>query len=283
MKLPPLKAPLHRVAPLLEEFSAPCVSFSLLPKTSGVVGRSKLGGTPDLPGRFEWPTNEGHPLDFLLQINLSDAATLDVTNALPESGLLSFFYDLENQPWGYDPGNLGGFRVVYTPPETVIENRGMSGSAYSVPECEIACRSGLSLPHMGSRAYSRLSQRIKFDVEEKGAYFELQNELSGISSPNVEGGCHRLLGHSANVQGDMQLEAQLVTSGLYCGNSSGYQDARRKQLEAGADDWVLLLQLDSDDTGVFMWGDSGMLYYWIRSEDIAERRFNRVWMTMQCG
>ncbi len=82
---------------------------------------------------------------------------------------------------------------------------------------------------------------------------------------------------------DMQLEAQLVMNGLYCGNSSGYQDPRRKQLEDGADDWVLLLQLDSDDTGGFMWGDLGMLYYWIRSGDLAERRFDRVWMTLQCG
>jgi len=81
----------------------------------------------------------------------------------------------------------------------------------------------------------------------------------------------------------MQLEAQLVTNGLYCGNETGYKDPRRKALESGADDWMLLLQLDSDNTGEFMWGDAGMLYYWIWKQDLAANRFDRVWMTLQCG
>jgi uncharacterized protein YwqG len=80
----------------------------------------------------------------------------------------------------------------------------------------------------------------------------------------------------------MQLEAQLVTNGLYCGNASGYEDPRRASLEEHADDWILLLQLDSDDVGNFMWGDSGMLYYWIRKQDLCELRFDRVWMALQC-
>ena len=61
-----------------------------------------------------------------------------------------------------------------------------------------------------------------------------------------------------------------------------YRDPRRKALEPGADDWGLLLQLDSDETAGFMWGDVGMLYYWIRKQDLAKNRFDRVWMAQQC-
>jgi uncharacterized protein YwqG len=85
------------------------------------------------------------------------------------------------------------------------------------------------------------------------------------------------------IQGDMQLEAQLVSNGLYCGNPSGYEDPRRETLEPGADEWVLLLQFDSDSRIDVMWGDLGMLYFWIRKSDLAERRFDRTWMTVQCG
>jgi uncharacterized protein YwqG len=53
-------------------------------------------------------------------------------------------------------------------------------------------------------------------------------------------------------------------------------------LEAGADDWLLLLQLDSDGTADVLWGDVGMLYFWIRRQDLQEQRFDKVWMTMQC-
>lgn len=92
-----------------------------------------------------------------------------------------------------------------------------------------------------------------------------------------------MFGHSANVQNDMQLEAQLVTNGLYCGDETGYNDPRAELLEPGADDWVLLLQLDSDDSADLMWGDMGMLYFWIRQQDLKGHRFDRVWMSLQCG
>jgi len=53
---------------------------------------------------------EERPLAFLAQINLAEIASTGGTDlALPESGLLSFFYDAESQPWGFDPGDSVGF------------------------------------------------------------------------------------------------------------------------------------------------------------------------------
>ncbi len=74
----------------------------------------------------------------------------------------------------------------------------------------------------------------------------------------------------------------LVTNGLYCGDQTGYEDPRARELEGGADEWMLLLQLDSDDGADLMWGDGGMLYFWIRKEDLRQHRFDKVWMTLQC-
>jgi uncharacterized protein YwqG len=81
----------------------------------------------------------------------------------------------------------------------------------------------------------------------------------------------------------MDLECQLVSNGLYCGDESGYNDARAKLLEENRSDWVLLLQIDSDDFCEMMWGDCGMLYFWIRKEDLAARNFDDVWMILQCS
>lgn len=55
-----------------------------------VSGCSKLGGTPDLPSGFEWPTREHGPYSFFGQIRLSELPR--VSTVLPEKGLLSFFY-----------------------------------------------------------------------------------------------------------------------------------------------------------------------------------------------
>jgi uncharacterized protein YwqG len=80
---------------------------------------------------------------------------------------------------------------------------------------------------------------------------------------------HRCGGHPQEIQGDMRLECQLVTNGLYCGDASGYQDPRRSILEKGAADWHLLLQIDSDEKHLgWMWGDVGRVYFWARHRDI---------------
>ena len=46
--------------------------------------------------------------------------------------------------------------------------------------------------------------------------------------------------------------------------------------------WVLLTQFDSDRTANMMWGDVGRLYWMIRPEDLAARRFDQALFTWQC-
>jgi uncharacterized protein YwqG len=94
---------------------------------------------------------------------------------------------------------------------------------------------------------------------------------------------HRLLGHPDQIQGDMRLEAQLVSHGLYCGDGTCFQDPRRKVLESTAIDWQLLLQIDSDDNAGMMWGDVGRLYYLMTEEHMRDRNFDAAWMILQCS
>jgi hypothetical protein len=108
------------------------------------------------------------------------------------------------------------------------------------------------------------------------AYYALLEE---IIEPGRQ---HRMLGHPQPVKGDtMNLECQLVSSGIYCGNPSAYDDPRAASLRQGAADWILLLQVDSDNTIGWTWRDAGRLYFWIKKPDLAARRFDRVWTILQ--
>ncbi|MFC7484508.1 DUF1963 domain-containing protein [Luedemannella flava] len=54
-------------------------------------------------------------------------------------------------------------------------------------------------------------------------------------------------------------------------------------LDAGEpDDWVLLAQFDSDGRARMHWGDCGLIYWLIRRQDLAARRFDRAAFTLQC-
>lgn len=267
---------LSRIGELLEAAARPTVAFDLDRSFGFSWARSKLGGRPYLTADFRWPNTKKRPLDFLLQIDLADVNQFAPVGVLPDSGLLTFFYDLENQPWGYDPAELDGFHVELITETSLVAHEAPS-SVETIQECHLKFNAGISLPYFGSRAFDRLKEEVRMSEDEEDRYLDFIEEYVTRS------GNHQLLGHSANIQGDMQLEAQLVTNGLYCGDLSGWQDPRAKELEAGADDWILLLQLDSDDIADLMWGDSGMLYFWIRANDLSAQRFDRAWMCLQCG
>lgn len=102
------------------------------------------------------------------------------------------------------------------------------------------------------------------------AYTDLLEALGEDEAPK-----HRLLGHPDVVQGDMQLACEDLAAGLDAVLPDGTPEAQTRRRNAAA--WLLLLQVDSDGPSGMGWGDVGMLYYWIRSEDLAARRFDRVW------
>lgn len=80
-------------------------------------GASKLGGQPDLPRETRWPTFRSRPLAFVAQVNLAEVSGLEGAALLPDAGLLSFFYEAADQNvWGFDPADRGGWAVVFTPP-----------------------------------------------------------------------------------------------------------------------------------------------------------------------
>lgn len=89
------------------------VNLTIVPRTTReevAVGHSKFGGHPDLPNADLHP---GENLAFLAQFRLSDLAEFESLKQLPKEGLLSFFYDLKEQPWG-DADERHLWRVLYT-------------------------------------------------------------------------------------------------------------------------------------------------------------------------
>ena len=247
------------------------------------VGASKIGGCPDLPEGVAWPAWNGVPLSFLAQVRLEDVAALDAEHVLPESGLLLFFYDPYQEAWGFDPKDKGRSRVLYAAAAEPLRRAAVppvmvDGGRFN--PCSVGFSSILTIPDSGSR--QAVAMKLKYtspdDPAEQGQYFNLHERMK--EAQKAASG-HWLLGHPDPVQNEMQLECQLVTNGIYCGDAT--RDPRSKDLEEGADDWRLLFQVDTDDNAAMMWGDLGKVYFWIRRQDLAARAFDRTWAILQCG
>jgi uncharacterized protein YwqG len=277
-------AGLSRISEELINAARPTILIELvnLPDSEISIGDSKIGGNPDLPVDYPWPKWREKPMGFIGQFNLSSASASDLQGLLPKQGLLSFFYDLYEMPWGYDPKKLGYSRVEYFPSGTHFAQREVPDSEIRLPCSGVVLSPSLTTPVSGSQDFEKLSTKTNLSEKEIDKYWELATQIQAEYRQTNSASFHQLLGHSHNIQGDMQLEAELVTNGLYCGDQSGFKSKRRKKLEPQSAEWQLLFQLDSDDDGGFMWGDSGMLYYWIKHADLVNRRFENHWMDLQC-
>lgn len=243
-----------------------------------VVGASRLGGDPDLPPRAEWPRKDGAPLSFIGQLDLAEVARHDDEGLLPRDGLLSFFYDATTQEaWGFDPADRGSWDVRHLPagqqlqrtaaPDDLAADGRLTGVGVR-PRAELC-----PVPYE-----SLVVERLGMSVEELDAYGDLLDLLEvGYQAT------HRALGHPDPVQGEMQLECQLASNGVFVGGPEGYRDPRVLDLGPGADDWRLLLQVDSDDATDMMWGDAGRIYFWIRDQDLRVGAFDRSWVILQCS
>ncbi len=81
----------------------------------------------------------------------------------------------------------------------------------------------------------------------------------------------------------------MASQGYYLGDKEGWdrvpEENRKRAEETARDRWMLLFQLDTVVCGDFelMFGDCGRIYFYITKEDLKERRFDRVWLILQCG
>lgn len=85
----------------------------------------------------------------------------------------------------------------------------------------------------------------------------------------------KLLGYADLCQGSMLLECEMIWNGIDYHNSE-YQKYSNQYIQA-ASDWILLFQIDSIYNSEFelIFGDNGRLYYYIREEDLKDKKFEK--------
>jgi uncharacterized protein YwqG len=239
------------------------------------IGDSKLGGVPDLPPGATWPVLKGQPQAFIAQIRLEDARQYDTAKVLPQSGMLWFFYDAQQQTFGADPGDRGGWQVLF-----------MDGDLGKLQRAPVPpALPALSRFHACSLGFANeltLSQQPQLEIPdldwtdaEQQQYETLLFAFPGPADRAMPH--HRLLGNPDTIQDDMRLECQLASHGV-----TDINDPRAAALMEGAMEWLLLLQVDTDELQSGMrWGNAGMLYYWITPADLQARRFDSSWLVLQ--
>ena len=236
------------------------------------IGVSKIGGKPSLPKDFEWPYYEGEnfngdkekrPLSFLAQINLKEASKYDTEGLLPESGLLSFFYDIDTMRWGDSPEDEGCAKVYYFEEGTELHETDIPkelDEEFIVPEFAIGMKKHVSLPY-----YEDFCKMDTIDKEIKDVYESDEFDYFDVVSE---------AGYDIDEYGE---NTKIL----------GYPDIIQDSMEFENEDRILLFEMgtiEDEDSGYeLMWGDCGHIYFWIKKQDFKESKFDKVWLILQCG
>ncbi len=98
----------------------------------------------------------------------------------------------------------------------------------------------------------------------------------------------KLLGWADVIQGNMTSECELIARGYTSDevwNGGNFPKEELEKIETAADKWTLLFQLDTVEHRGFslMFGNYGRIYFYIRKDDLRAKRFDRIWLILQCG
>lgn len=248
---------------------------------SGMPAVGYIGGKALLPADTVVPTigNRFEPdlRDTLSHIaTFSSSALSNIAPRLPEGNIVLLFA-VQAQPWTYAypdgsgklitddmDGMQDGHRVIFVPKGADrIEHEG----SRTFPQRDLVIVDHLTHvaidgSHESDEAAEILNQRVREET-----FRELYPALT------VEGPVYAV---QNPMEPSLPFTAKIV-----------------RGIDTEAADWVCIAQVESLDTygpgkeqgvldGSWMWGDVGMLYFWITKADLAEARFDRTICFLQC-
>lgn len=224
-------------------------------------------------------TAQPRPLSFIAQVDLAQISCAGpIDEDIPTTGHLLLFYDADIQPWGFRPGDVAGGKLLYHKSDSKSLKRARipSHTIYFEP---LRCQFHQTITPVPPGSFEH-RQLPRDDAENNRLYdwfFDLIEQTFG-----QEWGYHQIGGQPLQIQGDMQLECQLVAHGLEFGSENPDHVELEAKLTPGARDWLLLLQFTTDEDAGMFWGSGGNIYVWIHREDLRAQQFEKARVILQC-
>ncbi|MEQ4209680.1 YwqG family protein [Actinopolymorpha sp. B9G3] len=256
-------------------------------------GRNKkpigqLGGFPSLPDDLGWPQWQGKgSLHFVASIDCGRVPSNRLDIPLPDQGMLYFFYfdadrrylygppedrsKLPDAVWQTEPETADATRVIYVPAGTPTIKREPPEDIDSYLEVGLEADIVATGPCSDHPAFAAAIQRLSGADR---AYLQDFDNLDRFreAMDHGTGHDHRIGGHADPVQNAVEMDvARSLVAGAY--------DSAAMRQEASR--WTLLVQIDSDEEADMQWGDVGTLYWLMRPDDLAARRFQTAYFTGQ--
>ncbi|MDM8560117.1 YwqG family protein [Candidatus Parabeggiatoa sp. HSG14] len=259
------------LSPELEKFRdkikssmKPFISITSRKEENLALWQSKFGGFPYLPKNTEYPKDDqGNPLFLLAQINFSEVPCLE---GFPQQGILQFFI-ADDELYGIDfdePLQQEDFRVIYFSDAQASEEELVTDFSF-LPKPE----------YMPLSSGTTCSLQFEKKIAPVGADDYHFDELFGNDFFGQFGKNELAIWK--------EYTEKFPSSGHKIGGYAYFtQNDPRPPSKNPEEEYVLLLQIDTDNPVDIMWGDSGVGNFFIKKADLEKLDFFKVFYNWDC-
>ena len=237
--------------------------------------RSSTGGFPPEGLKFEWPQFDGDSLSLLATIYLEELPALH--NWLPRDGVLLFFYDFKNGPWGTDLAEAAGWKVLWvadTPAgdTAVSEIPKNLNDGFVFKARPLSFKEGETLPFADHPLFEELE--LSDDLME-----ELE---SGPADDEGGASCGHIGGYSGAAGG--ALYAFRCREQIMGEDPDRADEANFEEIQAAESEMFLLFEYEMDERETEeapeIFG-SRNFSFWAYKADVRQQDFSKVWLRVE--
>ena len=264
---------MYKIGSIPEQFKPYIQSAIGMKEVPGGL-RSSTGGLPPGGVKFDWPQCEGRSLSLIATLYLEELPTLH--DWLPSDGILLFFYDLEEEPWGDDSTVSDGWKVLWVIDTTkgnpvVCERPENLKDGFVFQSRPLSFEIVETLPFIDHPLFEEVesSDSLMDELEE-----QIEDE-EGLS-------CGHIGGYSGAADG--ALYAFRCRQQIRGENPMLAYEANLEEIQAAESEMCLLFEYEMDEREAEeapeIFG-SRNLSFWAFKADVRQQDFSKVWMRLE--
>lgn len=257
------------------------VSTTALGDSQIKLGKSKIGGQPDLPAAFQWPYLDNKPMVFCAQYNLSEMRSFDIEQILPPDGMFYVFVGIDEE-WGEFGLEQKYHRFLYSNDTLNLERKEFPkdlAESRKINPATIDYFEYLTLPSRENpKLFPLIGKIMDFDelvLEEIRGFldfglFEEQNLY------------HQVLGEERAIQPRPSFIFAAQEMDIH---DETEEIKKWKEIVNLSTTYQPVLQLDCGDpsTNLSKFGGSGVFYFGIKTKNLKAGFFEDIKSTFQIG
>lgn len=230
--------------------------------------QSKVRGKPYQPKNEPYPLDiDGNPLILFAQINFAEMPSLP---PYPHQGIIQFFISATDELYGMNLEN--GFEGL------AKQDRFRVRYCADIITDESQLMTDFDFLHQDVDDFLPARQECSMN-------FELATEMISLSDYQFDqifgNNCFDEWGDKAEQIEEICWDT-LQSEGHKIGGYAYFTQEDPRYWTSPSENWLLLLQIDTDDEADIMWGDSGVGAFFIKEEDLRKKDFAHVIYNWDC-